>query len=603
MPEPSFFTLTFLNKMINTLQLGRGLAIGLLSLLPTLTHAQSWQWGLQSVNALPNPDRVDASGVSTDGAGQVYVAGTLYPDPIMRQPATRSFGATSITTHPGGGSSGYVAQASPSGQWTWAQELRPVPAPGDNGAVEVSDVVATATGEIYVAGYARASSLQVGSFNQPLASGPFVPGNTFVARFSSTGICQWVRTLTNQSLGLLPRLAWNPATNGLVLAAISSGTFSVGSTTLSDNSLSRPFLYLAHLSAAGQWLGADQATGTGLHSITQLAVGTQGQVAVAGLWGGGSLQFGPSTLTAPAGGSRSQCFLAQLSAARQWQWALGGSGYVDSQFFGLAYPATGSLWVAGYGPTGTALGSLVLAAPGLRYVGFAGQLSAAGQWTTGYQLSPQGSGSTMLGSLALDLAGSLVLAGLVTSPTAGPTIATLGNTTILAAAGQATNFITRLTPTGQWQYAVPLSQPTGSNALLGFRAATLDHGGNFYLSGSLRGNLTVGSSSLSSPTTSLGSDALLLKLGNAGALAIHHALPPPPAALVLWPNPAHQLVHLRWQGPTSAPGLQLLDAQGRRVRQQLLPANATSAMLDVTGLAPGLYLLRCGAATSKLIVE
>jgi hypothetical protein len=47
----------------------------------------------------------------------------------------------------------------------------------------------------------------------------------------------------------------------------------------------------------------------------------------------------------------------------------------------------------------------------------------------------------------------------------------------------------------------------------------------------------------------------------------------------------------------------VLDALGREVRRQSLPARATTATLDLRGLAPGLYVVRCGAATGKLVVE
>jgi hypothetical protein len=47
----------------------------------------------------------------------------------------------------------------------------------------------------------------------------------------------------------------------------------------------------------------------------------------------------------------------------------------------------------------------------------------------------------------------------------------------------------------------------------------------------------------------------------------------------------------------------VLDALGRAVRRQVVPARAAAVTLSVAGLAPGLYLVRCGAATGRLVVE
>ena len=78
----------------------------------------------------------------------------------------------------------------------------------------------------------------------------------------------------------------------------------------------------------------------------------------------------------------------------------------------------------------------------------------------------------------------------------------------------------------------------------------------------------------------------------------------PAEIFTLAPNPATAQARLTWPEATAAPRLVLvLDGLGRTMRQQVLPARATSAALDVQGLAPGLYLVRCGTATSRLAVE
>jgi uncharacterized delta-60 repeat protein len=74
--------------------------------------------------------------------------------------------------------------------------------------------------------------------------------------------------------------------------------------------------------------------------------------------------------------------------------------------------------------------------------------------------------------------------------------------------------------------------------------------------------------------------------------------------LGFYPNPAHQHVTLVLPTAlTQAGSAQLYDALGREVGHQPVPAHAQELTLSLTGLHPGLYLLRCGAATGQLVIE
>jgi len=72
----------------------------------------------------------------------------------------------------------------------------------------------------------------------------------------------------------------------------------------------------------------------------------------------------------------------------------------------------------------------------------------------------------------------------------------------------------------------------------------------------------------------------------------------------LLPNPAAGRVIVKLGNALLAPNsLVLLDATGREARQLSLPSGATEATLTLTGLQPGLYLVRVGATTARLLVE
>ncbi len=72
--------------------------------------------------------------------------------------------------------------------------------------------------------------------------------------------------------------------------------------------------------------------------------------------------------------------------------------------------------------------------------------------------------------------------------------------------------------------------------------------------------------------------------------------------LTLWPNPTTSGV-VRLTLPTGTPAasaVRLLDAAGRTVRHATLTADGA---LDVRGLAPGIYAVRVGTATARLVIE
>jgi hypothetical protein len=85
------------------------------------------------------------------------------------------------------------------------------------------------------------------------------------------------------------------------------------------------------------------------------------------------------------------------------------------------------------------------------------------------------------------------------------------------------------------------------------------------------------------------------------------------AGVRLYPNPAHAQVAVQlpagWAASSGrgAAVLTLFDAQGRAVRTQALRPTAATAVVPLTGLAPGLYRLRLQAggqhASCRLIVE
>jgi hypothetical protein len=580
----------------------------LLSLLgaPAATYAQAptWQWGLQSTNPTPTDD-TEAFGraIVTDAAGNSYVAGDLNSSPSTRQVNTRSFGASTLaSTQPG---SGFVGKVSAAGQWQWA---RLVAADGDGAGA--TQVVTSPMGELYLGGYMYGPTLTIGPTTHTHAG---LSIGYFVAKLSTDGQVQWVVSVANlRSLCL----AYDPSTSGLVAAGTYTAPAIVGSTTLPVPTRFPTSLFVARLSAAGQWLSATAASGTADFTTPDatgiaLVVGPQGHALISGNYKDGDLVLGGITLPQANGGG----FMAQLSPLGQWQWATSTAG---TTLTGLAYGSVGGVWACGYGPAGTKVGSSTLAGNGTT-VGFVGKVGSTGAWGTvtglGANTGTRRAGSATFRKVLVDAAGNaLALATLDVDYASNNTAAdfSFGSQTIsLPDSRDARSVVARLSPAGQWQYVVPL--PAGSIGNGAYvDAMALDASGAVLSTGGLRGALTLGSTSLAgsyAPTSNLysayGGDVLVAKLSNAAVpLAVRQA--GGTTLLALYPNPvaAGAPATLRLPAPATAPTpLTLRDALGRAVRAAAMPAAQQEAVLPTAGLAPGLYLLEAGTSRAQLLVK
>ena len=505
-----------------------------------VAQAPFWQWGLQSINPTTR-DRSGATGcaVATGAGGQVYVGGTYGQGGL----ATRLFGGAGSV---GPGAGGFVAQATATGQWAWVRDVVPGnPAPGSSPTAAVTGVAAGTAGEVYATGFAYGTTLRIGSRQQPL--GP--NRNLFVARLSRTGACDWLLVADNphqvvNNFLAGPAIATDPLTGGVVVSGEYQANLQLGSTLLPAPPMGAG-LFVARADSSGGWRSAVGATGIGVvtsgeqvvsWAAGRVVVGPRGQVAVVGSHSPGTLTFGATTLSVPSGfnSPNGGLFVAQLSPANQWEWAVGASAPTpgsNAEVVGAAYAPNGSLWVSGFGSNATAVGPLVLSAPGAssgwHFAGFAGQLSPTGQWGTVRQLSPSPDGWVQLASLALDGAGNAVLFGALRGFT-GSAQTVVSGQVLSVAAGHVLTFASALSPAGQWLYAAPLAQPTAANGLRS-ACAVLDPSGGFYLAGGLVADMVVGNTRLNatdprSANNFAAGDVVLARLANAGA--------PPRAAIM-----------------------------------------------------------------------
>lgn len=548
----------------------------LLLVAPRILAAQTWQWALGS-----GPD-TQITAVAVDNTGTTIVAGSF----------RESLTLGSITlTNPG--SNIFVARLSPTGQWLQAVRA------GGPANTQVAKLVLDGTGNVLVMGsFGMGVGMVFGTTT--LTSSSYL--DTFVARLSPAG--QWTQTVRAGGPAGSQTVAIGMAVDGTGTATIvgyfqgASATF--GATTLVGSSYRNAFV--ARLDPAGQWAQTVQMPASGTTTdvwtlATAVTLDAAGNAVVVGSFG--SRDTTPATarfdsLTLTSAGS-TDAFVARLSPTGHWLQAVraGSTGY--EQATAVAVDAANNVVVAGsFNNTsgGTmAFGSTTLTVRGQADI-FVAWLAPSGTWIQAVQAG--GTAKDIVTGMALDGAGNVVVVGsfgneIYNIPGGGSS--SFGPIT-LTSVGTVDAFVARLSPSGQWTHAIQAGG-IGEDVV---GAVALDAAGNTTVTGSLTHPAFFGPIAISSYST--GFVARLTCLVTATRTAA------PGEIFSLAPNPATALVRLTWPAATAAPRpVQVLDALGREVRRLQLPARATVATLDVAGLTPGLYMVRCGAATSRLQVE
>ena len=531
--------------------------IGILALVASLPgQGQAWQWAATQSSGTAGP--VQLAAVAFDGAGNTVVVGSFE--------GTVTLGSFTLTS--AGGTDGVVARLSPAGVWLQAVRL------GGTGNEGVMAVAVSATGMVWVAGVFK-NSLVLGGVT--LTGGNSTSGSyngMFLANFTAAGQWQHVAQATN--LVAVQRIL--PEASGDVLLV---GNYYDDNTGFGTIVLPKPAIenkFVARYRPGTGWLHAVHATNGSYMLIGGMALDAAGNLVLVGRLNtplSMSVTFGSQTAIIPpsgTGGVGETLFVARFGLGGTWTQLVCASPGTCYTGTSLALAANGDALIASsLTDFRGVFGSLLLQNPvptGNSPFPFLARLSAAGTWTQ-VQGGVGPGGETNL--LASDGSYTTIYNGLTTI--------TVTKTT---AAGVATPLLAASSPFGIMRRSAEIL-PTGQLAVVG----------TFYYPSATFGSLVLATNDQQTAFVA-GAAGLPLATKAAGG----------PAALALFPNPARHAATLRLPAPAAEPlPLALLDALGRLVRQQTLPAHAAEAVLDLAGLPPGLYLVRAGAATSRLAVE
>jgi hypothetical protein len=180
----------------------------------------------------------------------------------------------------------------------------------------------------------------------------------------------------------------------------------------------------------------------------------------------------------------SDAFVARLTQAGAWQWAVAAGGAQNDEATALATTGTGEVYVTGYFSNTAGFGGATLTGRGMDDA-FVGKLSGAGQWQ--WATAATGTNTAYGKGLAVDPAGGVFVTGSFNGD------AVVGATRF-ASNGSDEGFVARLSAAGQWEWVTALS----SEYLDSVVGIALDKVGRLYVAGTFSETIRGGGFQLSS---------------------------------------------------------------------------------------------------------
>ncbi|WP_324679127.1 hypothetical protein [Hymenobacter sp. GOD-10R] len=377
----------------------------------------------------------EATGVVSDAWGNTYVSG-YFTGSVQFGPYTLT-APSSTTTWP----NRFLAKLDSQGNYLWVLDVGSNLASAAGRAMTVD-----AAGNVYLLGSYLGPSVQFGPFQLQGEAGV---ENLYVVKLAPDGTFQWARQAAGALQGT--SVVADEAGNLVISGRLLTGTATFGATTLHNPTAYVANMFVAKLTAAGQWQWAVQSRteDTRFHyqAGPQLALDQQGTVYLTGTFETWDLTLGSTTLTNNSLFT-SDAFVAKLDGSGHWQWAhrIGGGAYEHGM--GIGVSATEDVVVYGdfHGDMDAESWVQLRNTSGATDV-FVAKLTRAGQvqWAT----KAGGRGFEQATGLALDAWGNAYVSGYSDSAPAA-----FGSATIANPDGeyQYNAFVAKLDPAGTWQW-------------------------------------------------------------------------------------------------------------------------------------------------------
>lgn len=536
-------------------------------------------------------------GQAFDGAGNLYVYGRftgtiLLGNALLTAPPATAQQAA-IPDH-------FIAKLDPAGRYLWAMQL------GDNATQTtwVQNLAVDAQGSVYIAGGFDSYRTTLGTGGPTLFNASQF-SDAFVARLDgATGRVAWARWAGGTMNDRFERLMADPAGGVYAVCQSNSLTLDFGPFALTSPTSTGPYggnqPYLAKLNAAGAWQWA-QPLGRGEGRVTGMVRDAQGDLFLAGILEN-ALSFGTTRLYSnviPGRGllTGSDAFVVKTTGTGNVVWAVQADATTHNNLMSaaavdLTNDASGHLYLTGnYEYTSARFGTTVLPnlsdpqppgnpqsppTPSYYYDdAFVARLNAAtGAWE--WAVRTGGRGTDYAYCPLLDSQGRL--------------FAITASVDLVRPAFLAS--LAQLDPaTGRWLGTRPLPAPGG---------ATLDAQDRLNFLGYFGTTATAFGPFVLQPDAPTRGTGYLARMA-AGPLAAKLPQDPGPR-LSVWPNPAPG--GAAWvQGPAPGQAVDVFDVLGRRVGGGPVLASGRLRLAFDGPLPAGLYLVRGGGQTGRLVVE
>jgi hypothetical protein len=571
------------SRFNSTTTLTTGKNTGFLASLDT--NSKQWLWATaQKVGGGTKGQQIAA-----DKNGNLTVAGLLYGD--------CSFGSLPPIIAPYYGA--FIARRTSDGHWLWAKPITGVNIfPNSiSGEENLLEMAVDPAGNSYLSGRLYEDTATFDNFKiVPLHSDQ----TCFIGKISPAGQWLWVKPIRSirGSRSESPRIAVDEVGRVTIV-----GDFTDSLTI--DSTLFRSTYdpvyrrkstdtYVARFSATGKLLWVQIPRGTGNERVASVCANQNGGVIIAGKMESDTIRLGTRVIASTRSRTAVQ-YVAGLDSMGVWQWTmpLYSDGTRISYPGAIKLKSNGDLVLSQY----LGLGQIFLDTitinstdwqSDMRFIACLAGDTHQWRWAAPIVTYPEGPVNTAPPTcyqLAIDAADRVIVAGNFTYPLVLDSVLTLPNTS-----GVPQAFVAQLDTVGHWNWVLT-SQETGPSGRMDNRgvAAWKDQ---IYVTGAY------------TDQAQFGSYALPRNGAEKGYLA--RIAPPYVTASGdpdLWPNPARTTATLRLTAPSTGQPLYILDAIGRRIREQPFPAGTTQVVLSVQDLAPGMYFVRCGTVAKRLIVR
>jgi hypothetical protein len=298
-----------------------------------------------------------AYGIAVDGAGNTYITGYFQ--------GTVNFGAGSVTS--AGSYDVFLAKLNSAGAYVWSKTF------GGASPDIGYDVAVDASGNVFLSGSSRSTTLNLGGSNLPNA-GSTSYYDAFLAKYDSNGTHQWSKRFGGTAHDHGYALETDKAGN-VVLAGYFSSTSGLNFGGSSFGTAGSYDPYVAKFDTNGTHLWSNKWGGSSADYGYDVAIGPSNEVILVGGYASSAMNFGGGTLATTGG---YDAYVLKLDQNGNYVFAK-KFGDADTQYgYSVAVDGSGNILFTGIAQGGIDFGGGNITASATYYDMYAAKLNPSG---------------------------------------------------------------------------------------------------------------------------------------------------------------------------------------------------------------------------------